>query len=203
MFGNVVVCMTKSNRKRRKSGGRPRLENVKREPNGRPLRSQRKTETEAEVRKVAVQARARIYGAPEAECVRPEYGSVLGRLHMSGHINKLQMEAGDKAAMEYDKYYGLTGIPHPSAKAQNISRVKGMGGEVSYETARQATQRVMLIEQALGEVVVRGSSVTSVVKRVCIMDEDMGISELKREQLVAGLNRLMVFYGIGKMERAA
>lgn len=195
--------MTKANRKRKQKGGRPRLENVEREPNGRPLRSQRKTETETEVRKVAVQARARIYGAPEADCARHEYGSVLGRLYMSGHINKLQMEAGDKAAMEYDKYYGLTGIQHPSAKAQNITRVKGLGGEVSYQTAKDATNRVMLIEGVLGKTVVQGKPVTSVVKRVCIMDEDLGISEILREQLVAGLNALMVFYGVGKMERAA
>ncbi|CAN7495807.1 hypothetical protein LJR231_003478 [Phyllobacterium sp. LjRoot231] len=195
--------MSRANRKRKNKGGRPRLENVEREPNGRPLRSQRKTETEAETRKVAVQARARIYGAPEAECVRPEYGSVLGRLYMTGHINKLQLEAGNRTAEDFGRYYGLTGIPHPSAKAQDITRVKGMGGEVSYEAARKATNRVMAIEQALGEVVVQSRSVTSVVKRVCVMDEDLGISETMRAQLVAGLNRLVVFFGVDKMERAA
>lgn len=193
--------MTKANRKKRNKGGRPRLENVEREPNGRPLRSQRKTETEAEVRKVAVQARARIYGAPEADCVRPEYGSVLGRLYMTGHINKLHLEAGNRAAEEYAKYYGLTGIPHPSAKAQDITRVKGMGGEVSYETARQATNRMMAIEQALGAVVMLGHSVTSVVKRVIVMDEEPHVRDMNT--LVLGLNQLVTFYGVGKMERAA
>lgn len=193
--------MTKANRKRKKSGGRPRLENVEREPNGRPLRSHRKTETEAEVRKVAVQARARIYGAPEADCVRPEYGSVLGRLYMTGHINKLHLEAGNRASEEYAKYYGLTGIPHPSAKAQDITRVKGMGGEVSYETARQATNRMMAIEQVLGGTSFVGRSITSIVKQVIVMDEEPLARYLPA--LAVGLDALVLFYGVGKMERAA
>lgn len=198
--------MTRANRKRKQKGGRPRLENVEREPNGRPLRSQRKTETETEVRKVAVQARARIYSTPdaplsEADCVRPEYGSVLGRLYMTGHINKLHLEAGNRASEEYAKYYGLTGIPHPSAKAQDITRVKGMGGEVSYDAARQATNRMMAIEHVLGGASFVGRSITSIVKQVIVMDEEPLARYIPA--LVVGLEALVLFYGVGKMERAA
>jgi hypothetical protein len=193
--------MTKANRKRRNKGGRPRLENVEREPNGRPLRSQRKAETEKEARSVVITARMRHHLATEAECLRPEYGSALGRLYLTGHINKVHLEAGNRASEEYAKYYGLTGIPHPSAKAQDITRVKGMGGDVSYDTARHATNRMMLIEQALGGVVLLGCSITSVVKRVIVMDEEPRHRDIPT--LVLGLNQLISFYGVDKMERAA
>ncbi len=194
--------MTKAKAKhRKKHGGRPRLD-VEREPNGRPVRSIRKAETEAETRKVAMEARMRVYGAPEAECQRPEYGSALGRLYLIGHINKLHKEAGDRVAEDFAKYYGLTGIPHPSAKAQDISRVRGLGGEVSYEAARAASNRVMLIEQLLGEVDVQGRPVTSVVKRVCILDDESYMSEVMLKHLVTGLARMVQYYSIGRQVAA-
>lgn len=193
--------MSKANRKRRNKGGRPRLD-VEREPNGRPVRSLRRAETEAETRSVAIEARMRVYGAPESECQRPEYGSALGRLYLTGHINKLHKEAGDRVAEDFSKYYGLTGIQHPSAKAQDISRVRGLGGEVSYEAARAASNRVMLLEKMLAEINGDGRAIASVVKRICVMDDESHMSEVMLKHLATGLSRMVQYYGIGRQVAA-
>lgn len=195
--------MTKANRKRRNKGGRPRIEGVKREPNGRADRAERKVETEKETRAVVIEARARHFGGSEPDCAKEEYGSVLGRLYLAKRIKKHQYEAGNRMAEDFQRYYGLTGIPHPSAKAQDVSRIRGLGGDVAYETARAASNRVMMIEQQLASVDVQGRPVTSVCKRVCVMDDGQGMELTHMVKFLAtGLERLADYYGIEKREAA-
>lgn len=194
--------MSKANRRRKNKGGRPRLD-IEREPNGRPVRSLRRAETEAETRSVALEARMRVYGASESECQRPEYGSVIGRLYLSKQIRKHHFEAGNRMAEDFARYYGLTGIPYPSAKAQDISRVKGLGSDPNPVKVRAAANKVMAIEMMLGGVDVQGRPVTSVCKRVCIMDEENGMEFPHMVKLlVRGLDALVRLYGIETREAA-
>ncbi len=197
--------MTKANRRRRKMGGRPRIEGpeVTREPNGRVTRSLRKTETEKEARAVVIEARMRVYGGSESDCAKEEFGSVLGRLFLAKAIKKHQYEAGKQLSADYDRYYSLTGIPHPSAKAQDISRVRGLGRDADPSKARAASNRVMMIEQQLGSVDVQGGPVTSVCKRVCILDDGTGMEFGHMvKYLATGLEALADYYGVDKKEAA-
>lgn len=200
--------MTKANRRRKNKGGRPRIEGVEREPNGQPsrrksVRAERDSETAAETRKVAVEARMRLYGGSAEECERHEYGSVLGRLYLARRIKKHHFDAGSRMAEDFARYYGLTGIPYPSAKAQDISRVKGLGSDPNPEKVKAASNRVMAIEQKLGLADIQGRPVTSVCKRVCIMDDSQGMEFPHMIGfLVKGLNALAVYYGVDMQEDA-
>jgi hypothetical protein len=194
--------MTKANRRRKNKGGRPRIEGAEREPNGRITRPTR-VETEKEARAVVIEARQRIFGASESDCAKEEFGSVLGRLFLAKAIKKHQYEAGKMMSADFDRYYMLTGIPHPSAKAQDISRVRGLGRDSDPLKARSAANRVMMIEQQLGSVDVQGRPVTSVCKRVCVMDDAQGM-ELAHmiKYLVAGLEQLSTYYGVERQVAA-
>jgi len=197
--------MSRANRKRRKMGGRPRIEGpeVTREPNGRVTRSLRKTETEKEARAVVIEARMRVFGASESDCAQQDFGSVLGRLFLAKAIKKHQYEAGKTMCEDFDRYYALTGIPHPSAKAQDISRVRGLGRDADPSKARAAADRIMKIEAQLGMVDVQGRPVTSVCKRVCVMDDGTGMELAHmRGWLAKGLEALSAYYGIERQEAA-
>lgn len=200
--------MTKANRRRRKMGGRPRVDGLVREPNGRISRKKAdvddRTEAEAkEARAVGLEARQRVLGASKAECAKEEFGSVIGRLYLARAIKRHQYEAANRMAEDYFTYYLLTGIPHPSAKAQDISRVRGLGRDADPSKARAAADRIMKIEAQLGMVDVQGRPVTSVCKRVCILDDGQGMEYgHMRSHLQKGLEALSVYYGIERQEAA-
>ncbi|MGQ5718484.1 hypothetical protein [Pseudochrobactrum asaccharolyticum] len=161
--------------------GRPSLPAVAREANGR--KSRRKTtvalrlvETEKEVKSVAVANRMKM-GLSAKVASTQEAGSVLGRLHLLNpdEITRAQFEAGMRMAEDYARYYALTGIPFPSVKAMDIARVRGLGNMDRPDAARIATNRVMKIETVLGLVDLAGKPVTSVTKKVCVLDEGEGM----------------------------
>ena len=195
--------MSRANRRRKKLGGRPRIEGVTREPNGRPLRSERKTETEKEARAVVIDARTRLHGLSESDSAQHYAGSVLGRLFLAKALTKRQFDAGSKLAEAFEAYYRLTGIPHPSARAQDVSRVRGLGSDADPSKARAAANRIMAIEQQLGMVDVQGKPITSVCKRVCILDDGTGLELAHmRKFLAAGLEALADHFGIERQEAA-
>lgn len=83
--------------------GRKRKWGVKRTPSGRisqaknvrqELRDNEAQETERAAMAVALDARARLYGATEKTWKDQKYGSVLGRLCVAGEISHEQFEAG-------------------------------------------------------------------------------------------------------------
>lgn len=183
--------------------GRPSLPNVEREANGRKSRRKssvalRLVETEKEVKSVAIANRVK-QGMSESVADSQEAGSVLGRLHLFNldSITKLQYEAGMRMAEDYARYYALTGIPFPTIKAHDIRSVRGQGGTDRPECARTAANRVMKIEMVLGVIDLSGRPVTSVTKKVCVLDEAEGmhlphmVGYLKR-----GLNALVQHYGL-------
>ncbi len=204
--------MTKANRRRRKMGGRPRIEGVTRDENGRI--SQRKSdvaerakkdavETEREARATVSGARQRVLGASEVDSVKQESGSVLGRLFLARAITPAQYEAGKRMGEDFQIYYGLTGIPHPSARAQDVSRIRGLGKDTDPAKARAASNRIMAIERELGLADTQGRPVTSICKRVVIMDDGQGVEyQHMRAYLKRGLEALIDYYQIERKEAA-
>lgn len=115
------------------------------------------------------------------------------------------MEAGHRFAEDYYRYCSLTGVAHPSAKAQNLLRVKGVSGDSPSDLARSSSNRIMKIEEILGAVDVSGRPVTSVTKRVCVMEDETGLHlSHMLKYLVVGLSALIPLYGLdAQSERAA
>lgn len=183
--------------------GRPSLPAVAREANGR--KSRRKTtvalrlvETEKEVKSVAVANRIK-QGMSEGVADTQEAGSVLGRLHLLNPdaITKLQYEAGMRMGEDYARYYALTGIPFPTIKAHDVRGVRGQGSSDRPECAKTAANRIMKIEQVLGEVDLSGRPVTTVTKKVCVCDEAEGMHLPHMvEYLKRGLTALVKHYGL-------
>lgn len=161
--------------------GRPSLPAAEREANGRKSRRKsavvlRLVETEKEVKSVAVANRVKM-GMSIKEADTQEAGSALGRLHLLNpdEITKVQYKAGMRMAKDYARYYALTGIPFPTIKAHDVRGVRGHSNVDRPDCARAAANRIMKIEQALGEVDMSGRPVTSVTKKFCVRDEAEGM----------------------------
>ncbi|MEN5250004.1 hypothetical protein [Brucella pseudintermedia] len=190
--------------KRRLKKGRPLLPVAEREPNGRKSRRKsavmrRTHETEAEVKMVVISARMRA-GMTKAIAERPEAGSVLGRLHIlfPEKITYAHYQAGIRYGEDYSRYYALSGIPYPSARAHDMTRIHGMGVDKP-EAAREARDRVTEIGKAICDVDQSGRPVASVMRRVCILDKDDGMHLPHMIKFLAtGLAALVDFYGIPK-----
>lgn len=189
--------------KLRSKRGRPMLPIAERETNGRKSRRNsaatlRLVETEKEMKAVAVRNRIK-QGIAESVADSQEAGSVLGRLHLLNPtiITKLQYEAGMRMAEDFARYYALTGIPFPAIKAHDVRGVRGQSGADKPESAKAAADRVMKIEMALGMVDRAGRPVTSVTKKVCVLDESEGMHLPHMvEYLKRGLTALVKHYGM-------
>lgn len=197
--------------KKRARRGRRLIPNVERLPDGRISRSNsakegRQKATVAETLSVALEARMRVYGASEAECGRPEMGHALGRLYLDKRngISAEMFQAGIRMAEEYSRYYGLTGVPFPSPRAQDLFRVGGIGGDVDPAKARKARNDAQAIELVLAIGDEAGCPVRTITKRVCIEDSDEGLYRTHMiNYLRRGLKLLVVHYGIEAGRKAA
>jgi len=139
------------------------------------------TEAEkADTMSVVVETRQRVHGACTATARRPEWGYVLGRIYLDGKlgsmegIGKMRLEAGIRYADTLARYHGLTGIPLPSARAQNLFSVHGYDGETSAEiakAARRASDKRMELEGVLLRLP-NGRHVASAVHSICFLDLD-------------------------------
>src|SRR5690349_23602138 len=124
--------------------GRPRLPTTEREPNGRKSRRMDAVTMREETaisEMPAVQRRIRqdnilpfkdksgkLHTA-EMQAMDPRRGYVLGLLFLDGTITEAQHEAGIRYAEDMARYYGLTGVPFPSPRAQNLFAVRGEASE--------------------------------------------------------------------------
>lgn len=188
--------------KRKLKQGRPLLPAVEREPNGRKSRRKsavmrRTHETEAEVKMVVISARMKA-GMAKSIAERPEAGSVLGRLHIlfPDRISYAHYQAGIRYGEDYCRYYALYGIPYPSARAHDMTRIHGVGSDKP-EAAREATDRITELGKEIRDVDQSGRPVASVMRRVCILDEDDGMHLPHMVKFLAtGLDALVDFYGI-------
>lgn len=167
----------RAGRKRKKGGGRKKIPNMPRTASGRiseaqEVANERRQETEREAMETVVRARMRHTGLSE-ELARKDFaGSVLGLLHFDRRISDWEYEVGKRYAALMASYYALTGIPFPSARAQDIFRVGGFDGDESLsrsEKARAASNRVMIAEKALLNCS-QGRMVKTKTFEVCVLD---------------------------------
>lgn len=180
--------------KRSVRAGRPRKEGVDRYKSGQIKHS----ETEKEVKAVAIDALKRIHGVDYH--VSGCSGYTLGRLFMDGNIKKFHLVAGDHYAEVVAQYYSAVGIPFPSARAQDLFSVSGSSGETTAEQARRArsaSNKMMELEGVLLKCA-DGPRVKSTVYNVCVMDYDAlrFMPESQLELLIRGLEALAWHRGL-------
>lgn len=180
------------------AGGRPRKEGVERFACGKI----KPHETEREVKSVAIEARMRIHanGNDKFNAESQLAGYTLGRIFLDGNITEGQRKAGDAFAEAMSRYYGLTGIPFPSAKAQSLFSVKGHDGEVSESVATRARQASNKMMDLTGELLKcqEGPKVRQTILNVAVMDLDV-MRRMPPQQmrwLRRGLERLQTYMGI-------
>lgn len=123
---------------------------------------------------VAIERRARQLDIPEDDAADPRYGYFLGVLLLKGRITNTQHQAGILYGEDMSRFYGLTGVPFPSARAQDLFAVHGQSGEDEsrIERARKAratADKLQAILLGVGNID-NGRRVESTVKNVCLLD---------------------------------
>lgn len=210
-----MKARTKAERLRRKRG-RPKLEAEAREPNGRHSRriaSQHKREAENLNENPNIQRRIREgniipFRRPDGKIVTEveqardgRRGYLLGRLLLDGVINSVQHEAGVKFAEDMSRYYGLYGLPFPSARAQNLFAVHGhdsgqdRGAEAQHLKERRRKQQDMLLNTGNIDT---GRRIWHTVNLVCVEDlpSQANLPKHMIDWLRRGLNQLGIYYGM-------
>ena len=197
--------------KRAARRGRPRLRNVLRTPSGQISRGRAQRElNEGQVMETALRQRIGKYGLDSKNARRQEAGYVLGRIYLDDRLgdhskqsglSHVRLEAGKRYAEDMARYFGLTGIPFPSTRAQNLFAVSGHDGEDSaarVSATRAATKRMMDLEGCLLACHWQGRHVATTVRNICLIDIDeaRGWPEHMMEWLRIGLDALVMFYGI-------
>lgn len=149
--------------------GRPRKQGVPRHPCGKITEAYARQESEREAKEVATAARLRQHGVSDDNGLS---GYTLGRIYLDGRISKEQLAAGNAYAEEIARYYRLTGIAFPSARAQELNRINGDSGDITEsqaKKARAASNRMMALVGGLASLK-NGPQVKSTVHNVCVMD---------------------------------
>lgn len=174
--------------------GRPPLPANEREPNGRASRNKAAVAVyDIMNKRIAMEARMRVYGASAAQCEDVKWGYLLGRLYLTtGYgMKSHQHEAGVRMAQDYARYFGLCGFPMPNARALDLFRVSGRSGDADPEAAQRAHDRVTEIRARLP------GNIRTIVEAVCIYEHEHGTwSGMNLTLLKAGLNNLAAMYQI-------
>jgi hypothetical protein len=198
---------TKAQRLRLKRG-RPRLPATDREPNGQ--RSRRiasvTNRDQDENMNVAIARRIREHAIDNPgkiltlhQAIDPRRGYALGRLLLDGRITAQQHDIGFKVGEDMARYYGLTGVPFPSARAQNLFSVHSDGedSDARGKAARRARDKMVAIRACLLSVgdIDTGRRVYRTVMSVVV--EDMPATAHMLDHLRKGLNKVgSVVYGM-------
>lgn len=171
--------------------------------------------TEAEARSVVVNRRIREGNivpfrdksgrtvTAEQQAVDPRRGYVLGLMLLDGTITARQHEAGLRFAEDEARYYGLSGIPFPSPRAQDLFAVHGNSGEESQSRAERAVvarrehRALQAVLQATGSID-EGRRVSGAVKEVALLDNPYARNWPAHmlHYIRRGLNRLADHYAI-------
>lgn len=110
----------------------------------------------------------------EQQAMDPRRGYTLGLMFMDGTITEDQHEAGIRYAEDMARYYGLTGVPFPSPRAQNLFSVRGEGAESESRSAqaRKARDRMKELQAVLQRVgdINTGRRVSHSVHEVALLD---------------------------------
>ena len=192
--------------KQRQYAGRPAKEGVERYPSGQI----KHTEREKEVRAVAIEARQRVYfkgkEVSNDMMASPFAGYVLGRMYLDGRVTECERVAGDEYAGLMARYYALTGIAFPSARAQSLFTIRGHDGDVSEDRAmkaRAASNKMMELEGWLLRLP-EGPRVKTTVFNTCVQDYDImrTMSELQLLWLKKGLQEIHYRLGLENISAA-
>lgn len=175
------------------AAGRPRLDG-ERYPSGK----RKPIETENDIKSVAIAAAERVHGI-KTDGKEGFHGYTLGRMYLDGKVSLPELEIGNWYCEQIAKYHSLTGVPFPSARAQDLFAVRGEAGEVTKsrsEAARRASELNSELIMALCKCD-NGAQVRITVYNVCVMDvEGMRMMPAHQvEMLKTGLRRLMFFRG--------
>lgn len=162
-------------------------------------------EREKEVRAVVMEARERVHGK-DIDNASQYAGYVLGRMFLDGRISACERQAGDEYATQMVRYYGLVGIPSPSARAQDLHSIKGFGAETTSERARmarEASNKMMSLEGALLKLQ-DGPRVKTTVFNTCVMDYEImrTMSDTQLLWLKRGLREVHFLLGLAKIDEA-
>lgn len=148
--------------------GRPKLPATDRQPNGQPSRRQasiqkRNEDYSMDAMAPAINRRVRQYGLVDKrrdgkmetaskQAADPMRGYALGLLFLDGKLTKRQHDAGVKFSDDMARYYGLTGVPFPSPRAQNLFAIRSDGDDpqsridaAKTAKAKMATLRTVLL----------------------------------------------------------
>ena len=209
-----------ASQKRKAKRGRPKLPATDREKSGRPSRreaskEQRNDMSQAAIMSTAIERRIRHDNivpfkekggklvTAEEQAKDPRRGYTLGLMLIDHTINQRQHDAGVKYAEQMSRYYGLTGTPFPSARAQNLFAVRGNEGEEPegrVEAAKKARHNANLLRDALLGVgnIDQGRKVQSAVNELVILDNThcRRWPDHMTFMLRQGLNRLADYFGV-------
>jgi hypothetical protein len=178
--------------KRKSQLGRPPKQDVERYPGGKIKPS----ETQKETMGVVIEARKRIHGWNDNEKAKDaRAGYVLGMLFLDGKISQAQLDVGNEYAIAMSRYYSLTGIAFPSARAQSLFSIKGHDGEVSDAQAKRARDASNLMMALTGVLLrcVDGPQVRQTIQNVAVMDHE-NLRTMPKQQvlwLTRGLSALI------------
>lgn len=127
-------------------------------------------------------------------------GYTLGRIFLDGNITEGQRKAGDAFGEAMARYYSLTGIPFPSARAQSLFSIKGHDGDVSDDKAKRARQSANKMMELTGVLLQcsDGPQVRQTVVNCVVMDHEAmrKMPPMQMRWLRRGLERLQQHMGI-------
>ena len=191
-------------RSKRIKQGRPRKEGVPRHPCGQINKKFAREETERAAKEVVMTGRINVHqlhGRTEKDIA--EFGGyTAGRLFLDGKISKQQLEAGNEYAAVAYRYCTAVGIPMPTARAQELGRVRGYSGEETETAQRRATRATNDMMRLVGVLAscAEGPQVKSTVHNLFVMDDEALrlMPERQMEWLRRGLNSLILHDGLRK-----
>lgn len=187
--------------KRAVRAGRPKKEGVERYPGGQI----RHSETEKEVKAVAIEALKRVHGVDYHASGYSGY--TLGRLFLDGRINDWERQAGDEYAAWMSRFYGIVGYQFPSARAHSLFSVSGFGAETSPERARMAREMSERAQKLEGVLLTRayGPQIRTTVYNTCLLDLEImrTMPDTQLAWLKVGLKEIHYFFGLAKSAKAS
>ncbi|MGE0007799.1 MAG: hypothetical protein AB7S92_19735 [Parvibaculaceae bacterium] len=149
-----------------------------------------KVQREDDVRRVALEARMRVFGVSGEIAGRDVMGSPLGRLMHWNIITPLQADAGYHFALAMRDYLAAAGSQRPSPhQASFLPSLRGAGASDLWRTTEDRARAYM---EALREVDLlepSKPSATSIVWDVCISENDR-MRDAELGLLRSGLNAL-------------
>lgn len=184
-------------RSKRIKQGRPRKQGVPRHPCGQIDKNYAREETEREVKSIVMEARTRVHQLKHvpANDVGEYGGYTAGRLFIDGKISEEQLKAGNEYAAAAYRYCLATGIPFPTARAQELGRVTGHSGEETETAQKRATKASNAMMRLLGvlQSCAEGPKIKQTVHNLFVMDYEVmrDLPETQLSLLKKGLDALI------------